>query len=85
MSDKYGEVYVQRTFNTTFPDPEEPVALLRAQDQWSLRILEVYLDTLRVDDRVPLEYRRSVERQVEAFRQWRDENPDLLRVPGTPT
>ena len=82
-SDKYGQVYVERIGSTGFDDPTEPVALLRAQDEKALGVMEGYLCELEADPRVPDEQVMSVRRQVEKFRQWRADHPERVRVPGT--
>jgi hypothetical protein len=82
-SDKYGQVYVERIGNTGFDDPNEPVGLFRAQDNYALTILESYLAILEIDEEVPVAQIESVRRQIEAFHQWREDNPEKIRTPGT--
>lgn len=83
ISDKYGQVYVEKTGNTGFNDQSEPVALFRAQDVYAYVALENYHALLEIDDKIPAEQIESVERQIEAFRNWRIEHTDQLRLPGT--
>lgn len=82
-SDKYGDVSVERTGAHGFPDQEEPVALFRAADFYSLGILRSYLQALEGDHGVPAEQRESVRRQIAAFEDWRAANDDKIRLPGT--
>lgn len=83
VSDKYGHVYVERVGQTGFPARDEPVALFRASDFYSLGILRHYLQALEGDGGVPAEQRESVRRQVQAFVDWRLANDDQIRLPGT--
>jgi hypothetical protein len=70
-SDKYGQVYVERVGNTGFPDPDEPVALLRAQDRHALAAMAT-----------PDAQRQSVATQVYRFQEFRIAHPEKLRTPG---
>jgi hypothetical protein len=83
LSDKYGQVYVERVGNTGFSDPTEPVAVFRAQDRLALAVLHAYLGELRADPAVPVSQIESVERQAAAFEEWRREHPEKVRTPGT--
>jgi hypothetical protein len=80
-SDKYGQVWVERVGSTGFPDPDEPVALMRAQDRLAHRLMQLYL-SLSVTAGVPREQIESVRRQITAFREWREANRDKVRTPG---
>jgi hypothetical protein len=81
-SDKYGQVYVERVGNTGFPDPDEPVALLRAQDKLAQKAIAFY-HRLSASHRVTPEQRESVTRQVERFAAWAKANPTKMRLPGS--
>jgi len=81
-SDKYGQVYVERIGNTGFPDPDEPVALLRAQDKLAQKAIAFY-HRLSASHRVTPEQRESVTRQVERFAAWAKANPTKMRLPGS--
>lgn len=81
-SDKYGQVYVERIGNTGFPDPDEPVALMRAQDRLTHRLM-VYYHALSVEAHVPTKQWESVARQVYRFIDWQERNREKLRTPGT--
>lgn len=81
-SDKYGQVYVERVGNTGFSDPEEPVALIRAQDDLALKVMVLYLQ-LSAAGGVPQEQFESVARQVHCFTNWQEANRDKVRTPGT--
>lgn len=82
-SDKYGHVFVERVGNTGFDDPEEPIALFRAQDVYSIDVLKYYLEVLNVTDLIPLSQIASVKSQLENFKRWHADNPDRIRIPGT--
>lgn len=82
ISDKYGQVYVERIGNTGFDGPPEPVALLRAQDEHAYRSMLDYLRRCAADPDVPDEQALSVGRQIEAFDRFRSEHPELIRKPG---
>jgi hypothetical protein len=84
-SDKYGQVHVERVGNTGFDDHEEPMALLRAQDDYALAAMLTYLNYMEEDPDIPEAQRESVRRQVTAFTDWRRENRDKIRLPGTVT
>lgn len=84
VSNKYGQVHVERIGQTGFDDPAEPVALLRAQDEHALPVLAAYLLRLREDPAVPVAQVESVTRQVMAFARWRAANPGGVRTPGAP-
>lgn len=81
-SDKYGQVYVERIGNTGFDDPDEPVALLRAQDEHAYRAMLYYLRLNDEDPEVPAAQAESVRRQVEAFERFRRKDPERIRKPG---
>jgi hypothetical protein len=80
-SDKYGQVYVERIGNTGFPDANEPVALMRAQDRLTHRLM-VYYHALSAEAHVPSAQMESVERQVHGFINWQEANRDKVRTPG---
>lgn len=83
-SDKYGQVYVERTGHTGFGGPpDEPIALFRAQDNLAYRALTSYWRMCSSDPGVPVEQVADVERQIEAFNNWRGNNPGKCRKPGT--
>jgi len=84
VSDKYGQVYVEKIGNTGFDDLTEPVAVFRAQDVYAVGVLEAYLELLRIDDHIDPEQIFSVEHQLEAFNAWRLDNSDKVRLPGRP-
>lgn len=81
-SDKYGQVYVERIGNTGFPDPDEPVALLRAQDRLAYRAMLFYQDLINSDPDVSAEQRDSVSRQVARFHVFQACHPNRVRTPG---
>lgn len=81
-SDKYGQVYVERIGNTGFSDPDEPVALIRAQDRLAHHLMCEYLQRSSAIG-VPREQWQSVARQAHLFFNWQEENPDKVRTPGT--
>lgn len=83
-SDKYGQVYVERIGNTGFPDPDEPVAVIRGQDRLAHTLMAHYLQ-LSTGEGVPSGQWESVARQVHRFFTWQQENPDKVRTPGTVT
>jgi hypothetical protein len=68
--------------NTGFPDPDEPVALLRAQDKLAQKAIAFY-HRLSASHRVTPEQRESVTRQVERFAAWAKANPTKMRLPGS--
>jgi hypothetical protein len=82
-SDKYGQVYVERVGNTGFDDPNEPIGLIRAQDEYALQLMKLYLNMLQQDPEVPALQMSSVEKQINAMEIWRAQNPYKIRVPGT--
>lgn len=79
-SDKYGQVYVERVGNTGFSDPDEPIALLRAQDKYAEHVLAVYKALVDADPEVPAEQKQSVAEQVARFQAFGGQR----RTPGTP-
>lgn len=81
-SDKYGQVYVERIGNTGFPDPDEPIALLRGQDKHAWAAMRFYKSLIDNDPGVSYEQRQSVARQCYRFQLFRDNNPDKMRTPG---
>lgn len=83
FSDKYGHVFVERVGRTGFDDTEEPVALLRAQDEHAVAVLEYYMLRLKADRRVTQAQVESVQRQLRNFLGWRIEHPGRVRVPGS--
>jgi hypothetical protein len=81
-SDKYGQVYVERVGNTGFPDADEPVALLRAQDRLAQKAIAFYYRLTANHHRVTPEQLASVARQVQRFVAWSQANPTKMRLPG---
>lgn len=81
-SNKYGQVYVERIGNTGFSDPDEPVALIRAQDRLAHTVMVYYLQ-LSAAASVPPGQFESVARQVHLFMNWQEANRDKVRTPGT--
>lgn len=84
QSDKYGDVWVTRDGAAPFSG-DEPVAVLRAEDEHALAVLIFYRDLLATDAGVPGEQLASVERQVQAFAHWRDQHAERVRKPGVPS
>lgn len=84
VSNKYGQVYVEREGRNGFPDRDEPVALLRAADEFALGALLYYRDLLYIAEGVHPEQLQSVEQQLANFGAWREANPDKVRKPGPP-
>lgn len=81
-SDKYGQVYVEHIGNSGFPDPDEPIALIRAQDRLAHLLMVHYLQ-LSAGPTIPPEQWKSVARQAHLFFNWQDVNQDKVRTPGT--
>lgn len=81
VSDKYGNVYVEKV-GGGFDDRTEPVALLRARDDLAIQALVYYRSLNEGTDGVPERQVKSVQRQVRRFSRWRKYNSPKLRLPG---
>lgn len=82
VSDKYGNVYVERTGIRGFEDWHEPVALFRATDKHALKTLLSYYNRLANDKDVTEEQLALVNRQITLFRKYANEYPMKMRTPG---
>ncbi len=83
ISDKYGQVYVERRPDRAFDDPEEPVALFRAADQFTLEVLARYVALLlATKEGIPEAQLLSVYHQIRNFVAWREAHPEKVRLPG---
>jgi hypothetical protein len=84
VSDKYGNVYVEKVGNLNgFDDQTEPVVVLRARDDLAMQAMVHYLQLCMGTDGVPARQVESVKRQVTRFSKWRKFNPKKMRLPGT--
>jgi hypothetical protein len=82
VSDKYGNVYVEKV-GGGFDDPAEPVALLRARDNLAMRAMVYYKALCNQTPGVVERQVKSVERQVSHFSRWRYHHRTKLRLPGS--
>lgn len=62
-----------------FP-PHEPIFVLRAQDRYALGAVKHYQGRCDVGD-VPGDHQSGVDAAVEAFEEFRLENPELMKLP----
>lgn len=79
ISAKYGKVTVEREPGNPFGE-DEPVFLLRARDSASATTLEYYLTLMALLDTTP-EHILSVKDVIDTFRDWRENNIELVKVP----
>ncbi len=68
ISGKYGKIFVSKI------GEEEPIFILRAQDQLAAQAIEMYRD-LAAKNGLPLA--ESLQKEIEAFRNW----PGPKRMP----
>jgi hypothetical protein len=75
-----GLVPVVRTRDAQVAIPsDEPVFVLRARDLYSVTVLGAYLNSVKEGS--PSEHVQAVENVVADFVQWREQHPDLVRIP----
>lgn len=82
VSDKYGNVYVEKANATMFDDQAEPVAVLRARDNLAMKAMVNYRELCARTPGVVARQVESVTRQVDAFARWRKYNEKKTRLPG---
>jgi homoaconitase/3-isopropylmalate dehydratase large subunit len=75
---KYGEVFL----SNKSVNPGEPVFVLRAQDAYSVEMLQVYLSACR-NARLSDEHIAAVVNSGQAFNRWRHEHRALVKFPDT--
>jgi hypothetical protein len=74
--DKRGRIF-NRSSGEVIPD-DEPVFILRARDRWAIDVLLHYQGLCQ--DR---EHRLAVERRIEEFDRFQDENAERMKEPDT--
>lgn len=71
---KYGEVTVEKEPGNPLNGTDEPVFVIRARDKSALMIIGEYA-------KINSHLKDSVEDAYQAFYRWRDENPNLVKMP----
>jgi hypothetical protein len=67
-----------KTSNGVPLDTSEPLFILRAKDQYAIRLLSYYL-ALCAKGKV--EHVELIEKTINEFNLWRQENPEKVKVP----
>lgn len=88
---KYGRLYLKDPSESVAPgyhgllDDDEPVFVLRAQDDLAVHTLARYRNAASsIEDKTKLpseEWFASLDALIEAFAEFRRENPDKIKVP----
>ncbi len=82
LSGKYGKIIVEHDSKSlSLNGSDEPVFMVRARDVYGPLALVAYKQAAVSGGRGSADLERSVNEQLDAFREWQKSHPHLLKAP----